>query len=146
MQHWNASVQRQFGSAGTVTVSYAGSKGTSLVRARDLNQPPPGPGDVQARRPYPAYGSIFYVESAGRSTFHSLQVQLTRPLRSGVAVSAAYTLSKSMDDGSAFLGTTGDPNFPQDSQNMAAQWGPSEFDIRHRSPRPSSTSCRAATS
>jgi hypothetical protein len=87
---------------------------------------------VQDSRPYPAYGSIFFVESAGRSTFHSLQLMLSRPLAHRVSVSAVYTLSKSMDDGSSFLGTNGDPNFPQDSQNMAAQWGPSNFDIRHR--------------
>ena len=132
MQHWNASVQREVGPAGVLVISYAGSKGASLVRSRDLNQPRPGPGDVQSRRPYPAYGSIFYVESAGRSTFNSLQVHLSRPLAHGVSLWAAYTLSDSTDDGSAFLGTAGDPNFPQDSQNMAAQWGPSGFDVRHR--------------
>ncbi len=132
MQHWNASVQYQVGSLGVVTVSYAGSKGNNLIRSRDLNQPPPGPGSVQARRPYPAYGSIFYIESAGRSTFNSLQFLFSRPLARSVSVWASYTLSDSKDDGSAFLGTTGDPNFPQDSQNMAAQWGPSGFDIRHR--------------
>ncbi|HEY3381782.1 MAG TPA: TonB-dependent receptor [Vicinamibacterales bacterium] len=132
MQHWNVGVQRQLGSVGTATVSYAGSKGSHLIRPRDLNQPRPGTGDVQDRRPYPEYGSIFFIESAGRSTFHSLQVLFSRPMTSGVAVSAAYTLSRSMDDGSSFLGTKGDPNFPQDSRNMAAQWGPSNFDIRHR--------------
>jgi len=132
MQHWNVSVQRQVGPIGILTVSYAGAKGTNLIRSRDLNQPPPGPGEVQDRRPYPAYGSIFYIESAGRSTFNSLQLQLSRPLARSVSVWAVYTLSDSKDDGSAFLGTNGDPNFPQDSQNMTAQWGPSNFDIRHR--------------
>ena len=132
MQHWNASVQRDLRPVGILTVSYAGSKGANLIRSRDLNQPPPAPGEVQARRPYPAYGSIFYIESAGRSTFNSLQVQLTRTLANNVAVWAVYTLSDSKDDGSAFLGTDGDPNFPQNSQDMAAQWGPSGYDIRHR--------------
>jgi hypothetical protein len=37
-----------------------------------------------------------------------------------------------MDDGSAFLDSTGDRNFPQDSQNMGAQWGRSSFDYPHR--------------
>ena len=132
MQHWNVSVQRDLGSAGTLTASYGGSRGSNLIRARDLNQPRPGPGDVQDRRPFPDYGSIFFVESAGRSAFHSLQLQYSRPLARGVSVYAAYTLSKSMDDASSFLGTKGDPNFPQDSYNMAAQWGPSNYDIRHR--------------
>jgi outer membrane receptor protein involved in Fe transport len=43
MQHWNASVQRDLGPAGALVVGYAGSKGASLVRSRDLNQPRPGP-------------------------------------------------------------------------------------------------------
>jgi TonB dependent receptor len=132
MQHWNLTVQRQMGGIGNITVSYAGSRGTDLVRPRDLNQARPGPGDVQGRRPYPAYGSIFYVESAGRSTYNSLQLSFSRPLSRGVAISAAYTYSRSMDDASAFLDTTGDKNFPQDSRNMGAQWGRSSFDYPHR--------------
>jgi len=132
MQHWNATVQRQLGPIGSVSVSYAGSWGSHLIRPRDLNQARPGPGDVQDRRPYPEYGSIFYVESAGRSTYNSLQVFISRPLSRGVAFSAGYTYSRSMDDGSAFLDTAGDKNFPQDSENMAAQWGRSSFDYPHR--------------
>jgi hypothetical protein len=132
MQQWNVTVQRQLGSLGTLSVGYAGSRGSDLIRPRDLNQPRPAPGDPQENRPYPEFGSIFYIESAGRSTYHSMQLVFDRPLSGGWALSAAYTLSKSMDDGSSFLGTTGDANFPQDSQNMAAQWGPSNFDVRHR--------------
>ena len=48
-----------------------------------------------------------------------------------------------MDDGSAFLGTKGDPNFPQDSRNMAAQWGRQVSTSGTASRRRSSTSCRA---
>ncbi|MBE3123700.1 MAG: TonB-dependent receptor, partial [Planctomycetes bacterium] len=132
MQHWNVTVQRQLTRIGTISVSYAGSKGTHLVRSRDLNQARPGPGDVQDRRPSPEYGSIFYIESAGRSAYNALQVSFSRPLSHSVALSAVYTYSKSMDDASAFLDTTGDRNFPQDSRSMAAQWGRSSFDYPHR--------------
>jgi len=37
-----------------------------------------------------------------------------------------------MDDTSAFLGTPTDPNFPQNSHDPGAEWGPSSFDVRHR--------------
>jgi hypothetical protein len=132
MQHWNATVQRQLGQLGTVSVSYVGSKGHHLIRSRDLNQARPAPGPVQARRPYPEYGSIFYIESAGRSAYDALQVAFTRPMAHGIALSVFYTCSRSNDDASAFLDTVGDKNFPQDSQNMAAQWGRSSFDYPHR--------------
>jgi hypothetical protein len=50
----------------------------------------------------------------------------------GVSFRAAYTLATSEDDTSAFLATDGDDNTPQDSRNLAAEWGPSDFDVRHR--------------
>jgi hypothetical protein len=37
-----------------------------------------------------------------------------------------------MDDASAFLASDGNDNTPQDSRNLAAEWGPSDFDVRHR--------------
>ena len=37
-----------------------------------------------------------------------------------------------MDDTSAFLATDGDDNTPQNSRDFAAEWGPSDFDVRHR--------------
>jgi hypothetical protein len=132
LQHWNIAADRRIGDFGTVSVAYAGSRGAHLVRARDLNQPRPAPGDVQSRRPYPEYGSIFFVESAGTSSFNSMQVSFNRPLRRGVSVWAVYTLSKSTDDASAFLDTRGDRNFPQDSANVRAERAPSSFDVRHR--------------
>jgi hypothetical protein len=132
MQHWNVTAQRQVKRLGTISVSYAGSRGTHLIRSRDLNQAMPAPGPVQARRPYPEYGSIFYVESAGRSAYDAVQAAFTRPLSRSIALSAFYTYSRSKDDASAFLDTAGDRNFPQDSQNMAAQWGRSSFDYPHR--------------
>ena len=132
MQHWNVAVQREMPSLGSVTVAYAGSRGSHLIRPRDLNQPAPGPGDVDARRPFPAYSDIFLVESAGSSTFHSLQALVNRPLTHGVSLWGAYTLSKSTDDASTFLGTPADTNFPQDSRHPEAERAPSSFDVRHR--------------
>jgi hypothetical protein len=72
------------------------------------------------------------VESAARSTYHALQLALDRPLLGGLEAHAAYTWSRSRDDASAFLATDGNDNTPQDSRNVAAEWGPSDFDVRHR--------------
>ena len=132
LQHWNVAVQRDINFFGNVTLAYAGSKGSHLIRPRNLNQATPGPGDVQGRRPYPMYSDILIVESEGRSQFHSFQLTFDRPLTRGMSLLAVYTLSKSTDDASAFLGTPADPNFPQNSRNPAAEWGPSSFDVRHR--------------
>jgi hypothetical protein len=45
---------------------------------------------------------------------------------------ASYTLGRSRDDASGFFPSAGDPNFPQDSYNRAAEYGRSSFDVRHK--------------
>jgi hypothetical protein len=37
-----------------------------------------------------------------------------------------------MDDASAFLQSEGNDNTPQDARRPEAEWGPSDFDVRHR--------------
>jgi hypothetical protein len=118
--------------AGTLSIAYAGSKGVHLIRSRDLNQPSPAPGYIQFRRPYPAYGSILYVEGAANSGYHSLQMSFDRPLSGSIALYTVYTLSKSVDDTSAFLGSKTDTNFPQNSHNIRAEKAASSFDVRQR--------------
>ena len=56
------------------------------------------------------------------------QQRLTR----GFSALASYTWSKSIDDASNFFSSAGDPNFPQNSYNVAAERGRSNFDVAHR--------------
>jgi len=136
IQQWNLTVERSFGNWGTLTTAYAGSKGTKLVRAFDLNQPTLDPNgnqnNLQTRRPYPAYDSIFDVESGANSSFNSLQVSYLKRMNSHFSMRLAYTYSHSIDDQSAFLGIGVDPNFPQNSHDFAAERADSSFDMRHR--------------
>ena len=132
MQQWNLTIEKALGSLGTFSLGYAGSEGTHLMRAFDENQPTPGPGDVQTRRPYPDYGGIFYIDSSANSNYNSLQATFNRQMGSRVSLWVAYTYSHSIDDQSAFLGDIADPNFPQNSHDLAAERGDSSFDMRHR--------------
>jgi hypothetical protein len=119
--------------AGTTTaVRYVTSYGRDLVRKRNLNQALPGPGAIDSRRPLAGLGDILLVESAASSRYHALELSAVRRPRRGVSFRAAYTVGTSMDDTSAFLATDGDDNTPQDSRNLAAEWGPSDFDVRQR--------------
>lgn len=132
LQHWNFNVQREFRSVGVFSIAYAGSKGTHLIRSRDLNQPQPGSTDLTRRRPLPAFSNIFLIESGGNSNYNSLQASWNRAMARGFSLFATYTYGKSIDDTSAFLGTKADKNFPQNSQNYAAERAVSSFDARHR--------------
>jgi len=98
----------------TLTAAYAGSKGTHLVRSRDLNQARPGAAMWRAASE-PRFRLIFYSESSGSSNFHSMQWNLDRRFARGVSLITSYAWSKSIDDTSAFLGTRSDKSFPQDS-------------------------------
>ena len=130
-QQVSAGLERAF-TALTMTARYVGAFGDGYVRKRNINQPPPGPGDIADRRPIPGYGDILILESEATSRYHALQLAVDRPFAHGLQFKAGYTWSTSMDDTSAFLATDGDDNTPQDSRNFAAEWGPSDFDVRHR--------------
>ena len=65
---------------GTLTIAYAGSKGTDLPRSLDINQPYPGPGPIASRAPYPAYSNMLMTESGGNSEYQSLQMMFNRQL------------------------------------------------------------------
>ena len=119
--------------AGTsIAARYVTSRGFDMSRKRNLNQPTPGPGPLDARRPLGSLGNVLLVESTGASTYHAMELSAVREPRHGLTVRAAYTLSKSMDDTSAFLATDGDDNTPQNSRDLGAEWGPSDFDVRQR--------------
>jgi hypothetical protein len=132
MQSWNLNLQHDVSKVGTFSLAYAGSKGTHFIRARDLNQPLPGPGDVSSRAPYPQFSNIFLAETGANSEYQSFQFSFNRRLSRGMSVLATYTFAKSIDDTSAFLGTVGDPNFPQNSHNLRAEHALSSFDTPHR--------------
>ena len=132
MQHWNFNVQREFGRNRMLEVAYVGSKGTKLVSARDLNQPlQPSPLQFNPR-PVQQFADINILESRSNSTYNSLQVKFQQRLSNGLQFLSSYTWSKSLDDASNFFTSAGDPNFPQDSYDVTAERGRSNFDVRHR--------------
>jgi hypothetical protein len=131
LHQFNVNVQRRLGPSRLVEVAYVGSRGRNLIAGRDLNQPAPSPQPLNLR-PNPFFGDITYIESRASSHYDSLQLRFEQHAVRGLSVLAAYTLGKSEDDASAFFPSGGDPNFPQDSNNLAAEWGRSNFDVRHR--------------
>ncbi|HKG79616.1 MAG TPA: TonB-dependent receptor, partial [Pyrinomonadaceae bacterium] len=135
MQHWNFTVERQVGSDSVIELAYVGSKGTKLLTARDINQPQPGvlpPGLPFVPRPAPGFDDIDLLESRANSNYNALQARFQQRLARGFSALVSYTWSKSIDDASNFFSSAGDPNFPQNSYNVAAERGRSNFDVTHR--------------
>jgi len=130
-QQWNFNVEHALGGSRMVEVGYVASKGTGLIGARDINQPQPTPAPTYVR-PVPQFADINLIESNRNSVYHSLQARLEQRLDFGLSLLASYTWSNSIDNGSSFFSSAGDPNYPQDSYNLRAERGLSNFDVRHR--------------
>jgi hypothetical protein len=116
----------------TLTARYVTTHGRNMVRKRNINQPPPGPGEIDPRRPIEGFADILFVESQATSSYHGLQISAVRRHARRLSFRGAYTWGTSKDDTSAFLATDGDDNTPQNSRDFAAEWGPSDYDVRHR--------------
>jgi hypothetical protein len=72
-------------------------------------------------------------KSIGNSSYHGLQVNLQKRLANGFQIQGAYTFAKSISDVNDPLNAAaGNRSFPRNSFDLAAEKGPSDFDIRHR--------------
>ena len=131
VQQWNFNIERSLGGSRMLEIGYVGSKGADLIGARDINQPPPST-NPYFERPLPQFADIDLLESNRNSSYNSLQARFEQRLNFGLSLLASYTFAKSIDNDSSFFSSTGDSNFPQDSYDLRAERGLSNFDVRHR--------------
>lgn len=93
-QHWSFGVQQQLSKNSVAEIGYVANHGVHLQGSQDLNDPPPGPGAVATRRPYPVFGGITLFNSEIGDTYNSLQAKISGRLGEGLTYLAAYTWSK----------------------------------------------------
>jgi hypothetical protein len=105
---WNASVERAFGKAQALTVSYVGANGRRLLEQNEVNVNPFNPN----------FGTVIFSQNGLTSSYNALQIQYQRTLTRGLQALASYTWSHSLDYG---------------SQNSTLPYirGNSDFDVRH---------------
>jgi hypothetical protein len=130
IQKWSAGIQQEVGFDTSVSVAYVGTKGTHLLGSLNLNQPTPAGqqqvvagANVNTVRPYPGYGTVYFVDPVFGSNYNSLQVSVLHRLRHDVAFQVSYTYSQAKTDNSSPW------NIPQDSRNIRADNGLASFDI-----------------
>jgi len=87
---------------------------------------------VQDARPFfnkfPYLGYIYQIGNNAYSNYNSLQVSVTKRLSHGLLFNVGYTYGHGLDNGS--LNRFG--LNPEDSTNLARDYGSSDFDVRHR--------------
>lgn len=95
-QHWNFGIQQQVANQMVFDVEYVGNRGVHLAGNDAFNIPDPAAGAVQARRPYPRFGSFGYISDSTSSTYHALQGKFEKRLSHGFWSLTSYTYSKSL--------------------------------------------------
>lgn len=133
-QQWSLNIQRELPSHTLVEAGYVGTKGNHLQMNTNLNQVPAqllGPGDAQARRPYPNIGSIgASYNPLGNSIYHALQTRVEKRFSHGLLARANYVFSKSIDDASGVFGfRTFGLSSVQNAYNLHLERSVSSFDI-----------------
>jgi len=148
-QDWNLTVERQVTSSMGVSIAYVGMKATHLQLNQNINQPLVTNGIYGSTRPFPTllatspvlpsqctaphpactFGNINQVNSNGNSNYNALWVTLDRHFSHGLQFLSSYTFSKSLDYNSL---STGETYVLQNAYNLRGDYGPSEFDVRHR--------------
>src|SRR5437867_361794 len=105
VHQWNLNVQQAIGFGTVAQIAYVGNRGLRLPWATLPNQPEPGAGPVQSRRPYPNFGTINGLGSGGDANYHGLQIQAEKRYSNGIQFIAGYTWAKCIDNsGGSFVG------------------------------------------
>jgi hypothetical protein len=121
IQQWNFYLERSLTQGLVIKSGYVGTKSTGLEIARNANTPPPGAGNVQARRPFQNLSSVRLFKSEGFATYHGWETSAQQRFSRGLSFTAAYTWSKTIDN----QGT-------QDPYNYALDKALSAFHLAHR--------------
>jgi hypothetical protein len=144
IQQYNIGVQYELMSDIVLDVAYVGNKGTKLNGFRNLNQRAvitnPDGSQAAGARPYPAFGDIQWMENRVSSTYSSFQLRLEKRFTNGLTGNVSYTLGEALSGAPDHISTSGGGagidtgvfREPQDGNNLRAEYGPTEFDIRHR--------------
>jgi outer membrane receptor protein involved in Fe transport len=133
VQQWNLTLERQLLPSLVVRAGYVGTRGTHLNINLDENVAYPGPGAVPPRRPYPSVASISAWEPRGPSSYNGLQLSAEKRLSAGVSFLAAYTYSKSLDEGAGGNSSTGESRINiQNPRDVSADYGLSNFNYSQR--------------
>jgi hypothetical protein len=111
VQEWNLAVQHQFGNAVSLDVAYVGNKVTHIVESYSINDPPPGPGSVQGRRPIPQWSTMGINNFSLGANYNALQAKLETRAWHGATLLTSYTYGKCLSDGAFSTQTREEPNY-----------------------------------
>jgi hypothetical protein len=136
IQSWFFSIQRQLTMGLMLDVGYVGNSSTNLPVMGDYNQAAPqtsptGTATLNSRRPIQGFGAVSWYNTGGFSNYNALQVKFQKRFSHGLQFLNSFTYSKAIDNSSQALdGQNGNQSSVQDIHNLAAEKGPSAYDLQ----------------
>ena len=133
-QNWNVTLERQLARDLVASVAYVGNRGEDILAAKQLNpavySPGATPATTNARRIYAGLSDVEIATPYQKSRYHSLQVTATKRTANGLTLLGTYVFSKTTDNGSSTV--EGNGSWTRNSFDENLDWGPADFDIRHK--------------
>jgi hypothetical protein len=120
----SVSVEQSLSRSFILTASYLYSRGLHLLREVDINAPFPGTPGSHGVGPFGNADRMNLNESVGIFRQSTLIINASIRPNPRITLSASYALGYTKSDG--------DDNPPNNAYDLRADFGPSEFDIRHR--------------
>jgi hypothetical protein len=125
--------QYQIGKDMVVESNYVGTFGHKLTGIQDRNTYDGREVGGDNTLINPAYSAINFRNNCCDSSYHGWQTTLRKRFTNGLQFNANYTYSKGMDDISdAFSGKGSSGGFPTDQWNAHLDYGPADYNIKHR--------------
>ncbi len=128
LYQWNLDTGLELWRNAAFELQYLGSRGIDLDFSEYLNQPLPGPGAVNPRRPNQRFGQIRQTQNGGFSTYHGMTAIFRQRMTHGLEMNLSYTFAHNLD-------TSSDSNgggTPMISYDLNADYGNSNWDMRNR--------------
>jgi hypothetical protein len=135
VQNWFFGVQQQLTKNSYFEVAYTGNHASRLPIVADYNQAFPNlPGQtlgIQPRRPIQTFGAITWVNPAGIETYNGFSAKYEHRFAYGLYFLNSFTWSKALGNSEQALETATGQSVanPQNIRNLAAERGPSNFDV-----------------
>jgi hypothetical protein len=139
LYQYNFGIQRKLANNLALEIDYQGSAGHKLGLFLDQNQPAvtvsnPALRGNQAPNiqtfPYPLFAAVTTGKDIGNSIYNGMVATAKYQSARGYFLQASYVVSKSIDDVSAFFGSTGERGSVADANHLNLERGPSSFDTR----------------
>ncbi len=128
MNQWSFDVQQGLWKDAALEVGYLGSHSDHLDRSYFDNYPLPGPGSITLRRPNQLFGNIRIIQNDEIANYEGMSATLRQRTHRGLTMLASYTWSHTLDVSTDSNGG----GAPMNPYNWRADYGNSNWDIRHR--------------